>query len=204
MKRRVLVPCVSGIPWSGSPCARRAHSSHALSSHSAPSDDFSSWWYSQAFPVSTLIAVCATCCTAWSFLNDGRAVRLLRRTCVGVRTGGLVGVVRLLVVGAVVGRLFGWELGASWNLTLVRWSCGAGVGVGVGSGRVVGTGCGGGVTMVDGSSLVATGVDAVGTLGSGAGLFCGAVGAAIGAGGITLGGTMGAGVGGCVVGACCG
>jgi hypothetical protein len=69
--------------------------------------DASSWWYSHATPVSTLIAVCATCCRACCFFRDGRASRVLRRTCVGVLTGALVGGIPFVLVGAVVGSASG-------------------------------------------------------------------------------------------------
>jgi hypothetical protein len=129
------------------------------------------------------MAVWATCWSAWRTLSDGRGSLALRRTCVGVLTGALVGGDGRLVVGAAVGRLLVWLRPCFWNLTRFRLVPVLAVGVLVGFEVTPVAGGSTGVVVlsagakVDGGSGVGTtlgggsGVNTVGgtTLGSGAG-----------------------------------
>ena len=78
IKNIVLVPSSAGMLIAGSPCANLAHSSHSLSSHSGPWDDWRSCLYSVNFPVSTLIAELMECWRASRCLWDGVYPRWLR------------------------------------------------------------------------------------------------------------------------------
>jgi hypothetical protein len=55
----------------GQPCARQAHSSRALVSHTVPLDDLSNWWYLSKTPVLTMMAAWAVWQIACHTLNVG-------------------------------------------------------------------------------------------------------------------------------------